>query len=114
MGSMPSTEIVPDVGVRMPVIILIVVDLPAPFGPMKASRSPARTVKSMPHTAFTSRYSGFVSARMDAFRPGCFTRERYVFVKSLALTLSMVIPSRNSDFIPCGNDPVAIQKNEAG
>ncbi len=35
--------------------ILIDVDFPAPFGPMKASRSPAATSKEMPRTASTVR-----------------------------------------------------------
>ena len=34
LGSTPATRIEPEVGTRMPVSILIVVDLPAPFGPM--------------------------------------------------------------------------------
>jgi hypothetical protein len=33
-GSMPATDSRPDVGTRMPVSILIVVDFPAPLGPM--------------------------------------------------------------------------------
>ena len=34
-----------------PVIMRIVVDLPAPFGPRKPSTSPRSTVKEMPSTA---------------------------------------------------------------
>jgi len=33
-GSMPATDSDPEEGTRMPVSILIVVDFPAPFGPM--------------------------------------------------------------------------------
>ncbi len=33
-GSMPATRSRPPLGVRMPVSILMVVDFPAPFGPM--------------------------------------------------------------------------------
>ena len=35
-------------------IILIVVDLPAPLGPIRPNTSPGRAVKLMPSTAFTS------------------------------------------------------------
>ena len=34
IGSIPQVRTRPDVGLRMPVSILIVVDLPAPFAPM--------------------------------------------------------------------------------
>ena len=36
----------------MPVSILMVVDFPAPLGPMKANASPSSTEKEMPSTAF--------------------------------------------------------------
>src|SRR5437763_5494629 len=52
-GTMPSTSASPSVGWRMPVSILIDVDLPAPLGPMYASRSPRSTAKLMPATAST-------------------------------------------------------------
>src|SRR6516164_10511240 len=42
---------VPAVGARNPVIIFIVVDLPAPFGPRKPSTSPFGTVKETSSTA---------------------------------------------------------------
>lgn len=50
-GLNPSTEIEPALGVKIPVIILIVVDFPAPFGPMKATRSPAAMVNDTLDTA---------------------------------------------------------------
>ena len=76
MGESPSTESAPEVGERIPVIILMVVDFPAPLGPIKASRWPCSTCRSMPRTACTSRYSGLTSARKAARSPGCFTRVR--------------------------------------
>ncbi len=50
-GSSPATRSVPEVGIRIPVSILIVVDLPAPFGPMYPTSSPGSTRRSMPSTA---------------------------------------------------------------
>jgi len=46
-GSRPSTRMLPLFGRKMPVIILMVVDLPAPLGPMKATISPGGTTKSI-------------------------------------------------------------------
>src|SRR5436305_1075537 len=47
----------------MPVSILIVVDLPAPFGPRNATSSPGSTTNDTPSTAATSRVSGRSSPR---------------------------------------------------
>src|SRR6516164_4904119 len=66
--SWPQTMAVPLVGARKPVIIFIVVDLPAPFGPRKPSTSPRGTVKEMSSTAFNG--------------PKCLTRCR---ISSIAL-----------------------------
>ncbi len=41
----------PALGARKPVIIFMVVDLPAPFGPKNPSTSPAPTVNEMESTA---------------------------------------------------------------
>src|SRR5436853_7678792 len=41
----------PDVGGMKPVIMRMVVDLPAPLGPRKPSTSPFSTVNEMPSTA---------------------------------------------------------------
>src|SRR4030095_16350741 len=41
----------PEVGGMKPVIMRMVVDLPAPFGPRKPSTSPRSTLKEMPSTA---------------------------------------------------------------
>src|SRR2546421_11151618 len=49
--SKPHTLIVPPVGSRKPAISLMVVDLPAPFGPRNPSTSPRSTVKEISSTA---------------------------------------------------------------
>src|SRR5208283_3627727 len=53
---MPSTSARPASGRRKPVIILIVVDLPAPLGPRKPRMSPRFTVKLTPSTARLDPY----------------------------------------------------------
>src|SRR5580693_3447176 len=50
-GSKPSIRIVPEVGRSTVVSILMVVDLPAPFGPRKAKMPPASTSKLTSFTA---------------------------------------------------------------
>ena len=52
--SCPQTRAVPDVGVRNPTIIFMVVDFPAPFGPRKPRTSPRWTLKDTPSTAVKS------------------------------------------------------------
>jgi hypothetical protein len=42
----------------MPVSIFSVVDFPAPFGPMKATRSPGAIEKEIPATAGTASAGG--------------------------------------------------------
>src|SRR6478736_5510675 len=49
--SKPPTVTLPSVGGMKPVIIRMVVDLPAPFGPRKPSTSPRSTVNEIPSTA---------------------------------------------------------------
>jgi hypothetical protein len=49
--SWPQITAVPPVGARKPVIIFIVVDLPAPFGPRKPRTSPAATLNDTSSTA---------------------------------------------------------------
>src|SRR5436190_19361530 len=51
VGSWPLTRILPDVGRTSVVSILMVVDLPAPFGPRKAKISPSAIEKLMSSTA---------------------------------------------------------------
>src|SRR5690554_4577521 len=48
--SKPWISAVPEVGARNPVIIFMVVDLPAPFGPRKPSTSPGATVRDRSST----------------------------------------------------------------
>src|SRR4051794_24326533 len=52
--SYPATRALPAVGRSRVQRILMVVDLPAPFGPRKPNSSPVPTVRSMPRTASTS------------------------------------------------------------
>src|SRR6059058_3409616 len=49
--SWPQITAVPAVGARNPVIIFIVVDLPAPLGPRKPSTSPCGTMNDTTSTA---------------------------------------------------------------
>ena len=49
--SWPHISAVPDVGGMKPVIIRMVVDFPAPFGPRNPSTSPFLTSKEIPLTA---------------------------------------------------------------
>src|SRR5690606_22965542 len=56
-GSSPSTRSCPPVRSRVPPIIRIVVDFPAPLGPSRPKLSPACTSKSIPSTATTPPYS---------------------------------------------------------
>src|SRR5689334_20138560 len=51
--SWPQMTAVPALGARKPVIIFIVVDLPAPFGPRKPSTSPFGTVNETSSTAMS-------------------------------------------------------------
>ena len=50
---MPSSKISPSSAARIPVIILIVVVFPAPFGPRKPKISPLFTVSETESTAFS-------------------------------------------------------------
>src|ERR1700677_3007119 len=51
----PRISMFPDVGATRPMSILMVVVLPAPFGPRKPKISPRRTSSEMPRTASTLR-----------------------------------------------------------
>ena len=46
-GVNPKTFTPPEVGCKIPVSILIVVDFPAPLGPMKATRSPSLLISKL-------------------------------------------------------------------
>ncbi len=52
-GVCPKTVTEPAVGSERPRIMSIVVVLPAPFGPRKATISPGRMSRSIPRTAWT-------------------------------------------------------------
>src|SRR4051812_46711064 len=54
--SCPQTRIVPRLGRSKPTIILMVVVLPAPFGPRNANNSPGRIVRSRSRTATFEPY----------------------------------------------------------
>src|SRR3989338_6960443 len=72
-GSSPRTLAFPDVGKSMPVNILIVVDFPAPLGPINATRSPLLTENEISSTALISLVSGakrFLTHPADGFLTG--------------------------------------------
>jgi hypothetical protein len=75
----------------MPVSILMVVDLPAPLGPMKASISPLGSEKVMSATAVIA----FSSARHNACtlprNPGAFCFTLNVFVRPDTFTTTSFI-----------------------
>src|SRR4051812_47867715 len=52
-GGRPKTEVVPASGSRSPSSMSIVVDLPAPLGPSRATVCPRSIVTSIPRTAWT-------------------------------------------------------------
>ena len=52
-GAMPNTCAEPSSGASSPSVMSIVVDLPAPFGPSRATVSPAAIETSTPRTACT-------------------------------------------------------------
>src|SRR5688500_517308 len=65
----------------MPVSILMVVDLPAPLGPMKPSSSPASIWNVSLRTASTELYSGLNSARTEPLMPAALRLVWNVFCK---------------------------------
>ena len=88
-GTIPLTSTRPALGVRMPVSILIVVDFPAPFGPSKASSSPASTRSVTPSTAVLATRSGATSALSPPRIPGL----RTVVRKTLVSPSAMIVPA---------------------
>src|ERR1051326_4096899 len=67
--SKPPTATLPSVGGMKPVIIRMVVDLPAPFGPRKPSTSPRSTVNEIPSPArFATK--DFTRLSILIIRPG--------------------------------------------
>jgi hypothetical protein len=74
----PRTEAFPDVGNRIPVRIFIVVDFPAPFGPINPNNSPDSMEKERLRTASVSKYCGLNSDFMLALSPAGFLLVRKV------------------------------------
>src|SRR6516162_6770474 len=70
--SRPSNSMRPEVGASSPVSILMVVDLPAPFGPKNPKNCPASTRKSIASTAVSGpnrRVSLSVAIAVSVIRP---------------------------------------------
>ena len=63
----------PEVGYKMPVNIFIVVDFPAPLGPINAKISPSSTEKLISSTALIVLYSGLNIDFMLPFMPFSFS-----------------------------------------
>src|SRR5215472_1889561 len=85
--SWPQTIAVPPVGARKPVIIFIVVDLPAPLGPRNPSTSPRGTVKEMSSTAFSG--------------PKCLTRCRISSIALPSVQVAETLHQHEGGFVPC-------------
>ena len=51
--SMPNTDTEPELGLTSELTTPIKVDLPAPFGPSRAKKSPGATSSETPFSAFT-------------------------------------------------------------
>src|ERR671912_1990165 len=86
----PSTSIVPSSGAWMPVMILIRVDLPAPFSPTSAWTSPGASARDTPSSAWVAP-KRFAMPRMasTASPPDSTTRTPYgVDVEMLIYVLS--------------------------
>ena len=73
MGLNPFTVISPAVGYKIPVSIFIVVDFPAPFGPIKANTSPCSTEKLILFTALIVLYLGLIIDFKLPFIPFSFS-----------------------------------------
>src|SRR5579871_831848 len=74
--SAPHTTAVPELGARKPVIIFMVVDLPAPLGPRKPNTSPRRTASDTSSTA--------------TIDPKCLERWRTEIISSVAASAVML------------------------
>src|SRR5579872_4629747 len=77
----------------MPVNILIVVDFPAPFGPMKARTSPASKEKLIGLTASLVRYCGATNERKLPTNPASRWRILNVFAKPFTSMIDMLSSS---------------------
>src|SRR5256885_4563161 len=69
-GTRPITSQRPPLGTRMPASTLMVVDLPAPLGPMYPTSSPRSMEKETPSRARTSRWRRRSTPRTAPQRPG--------------------------------------------
>ncbi len=78
-GTNPSTRTSPLVGRRIPVRTLIVVDLPAPFAPTNATRSPGAIENVTSSIAWTSRVFATKRPRTAPWSPGARSRTRKTF-----------------------------------
>ena len=88
-GSSPPTRARPPDGSSTPVSILIVVDLPAPFGPMKPTNSPSSIRNDTPSTARTRSDSVSTRLRSAPKKPRWWRATRNVFSSfSTSITLA--------------------------
>src|SRR6516164_4956987 len=96
--SRPSNSILPAVGASSPVSILMVVDLPAPFGPRKPKNCPACTRRSTAFTAVSDpnvRVSPSVRIAISFIKPPFFTpAPLYHVLRRLPFELSAVVSLR--------------------
>src|SRR5215216_7857338 len=76
----------------MPVRILIVVDFPAPFGPINPSSSPASIWNVRRRTASTELYSGLNSARIEPLIPAALRFVWKVFWRFLTSMAGILFP----------------------
>src|SRR5205085_11900137 len=88
-GFSSATLISPLLGTRIPVNILIVVLLPAPFGPTRPIISPRSTESERSCTASTLRTSGSTTLRTAPNNHGLLRATRNVFLSPLALIIVM-------------------------
>ena len=93
----PSTIALPEVEERYPVIIFIVVVLPAPFGPRKPTTSPSATSKLMSFMAYLSPYF-FVrcSILIISYSPLFYSRSKSLSFKTFASTFWCMPPNSPS------------------
>src|SRR5512138_2325916 len=80
----------------MPVRILIVVDFPAPFGPMKPSSSPASIWNVSLRTASTELYSGLKSERMEPRIPAALRLVWNVFWRLVTSMAGMLFTAKGA------------------
>src|SRR6516164_7282504 len=98
--SSPSSSILPAVGASSPVSILMVVDLPAPFGPRKPKNCPASTRRLIASTALNEpnvRVSPSVRIATSLIRADRFRHPRvplyHELLRRLAFEISALVRS---------------------